>query len=77
MDLLPGVKLRVWPTEDYTAYAVAGEEGALPAADAAQANSERAAGLTAAVEGVTDAPSDAIVDISADAPQEDPPDRGD
>lgn len=74
VDVLPGVKLRVWPTEDYTAYAVAGEEGALPTADAAQANSERAAKLIEAVEGVTDAPSDAIVDVRPDAPAENPPD---
>jgi hypothetical protein len=74
VDLLPGVKLRVWPAEDYTAYAVAGEEGALPAVDAAQANSGRAAELTEAVEGVTDAPSDAILDVQPDPPEEDPPD---
>jgi hypothetical protein len=76
VDLLPGVKLRVWPTEDYTAYAVAGEEGALPTADAGKANSERAVALIEAVEGVTDAPSDAIVDVSTDVPQEDRPDPG-
>lgn len=77
VDLLPRVELRVWPVEDYTAYAVAGEEGALPAADAVQANSDRAAGLAGAVEAVGDAPSDAIVDVSADAPAEDPPHPGD
>jgi len=76
VDLLPGVKLRVWPTEDYTAYAVAGEEGALPTADAGKANSERAVALIEAVEGMTGAPSDAIVDVPADAPAEDPPDPG-
>jgi hypothetical protein len=43
VDLLPGVELCVWPTEDYTAYAVAGEEGALAMAAAARANSARAA----------------------------------
>jgi hypothetical protein len=74
VDLLPGVKLRVWSVEDYTAYAVAGEEGALPAADAGKANRERAAGLIGAVEGVTGAPSDAIIDVRTDAPAEDPPD---
>ena len=77
VDLLPGVKLRVWPVGDYTAYAVAGEEGALPAVDAAQANRERAAELIGAVEAVSEAPGDAIVDVSTDAPQEDPPDPGD
>lgn len=74
VDVLPGVKLRVWPVENYTAYAVAGEEGALPAADAAQANRERAAELIGAVEAVSEAPGDAIVDVQQDGPQEDPPD---
>jgi CMP-2-keto-3-deoxyoctulosonic acid synthetase len=39
-------------------------------AAAAQANSERAA---EAVEAVSDAPSDAIVDVQSDAPEEDAP----
>jgi hypothetical protein len=77
LDLLPGVELRVWPTEDYTAYAVAGEEGALAMAAAAEANSKRAAEAAGAAEAVGDAPSDAIVDVPADAPAEDPPDLGD
>jgi hypothetical protein len=56
------------------AYAVAEEEGVLPAVDAAQANSERAAGVTEAVEEVADAPGDAILDITTDVPPEDPSD---
>jgi hypothetical protein len=77
VDLLPGVKLRVWPVEDYTAYGVAGEEGALPAVDAAQANRERAAELMGAVEAVSEAPGDAIVDVSTDVPPEHSPELGD
>jgi hypothetical protein len=77
VDLLSGVELRAWPTEDYTAYAVAGEEGALAMAAAAEANSKRAAEAAGAAEAVGDAPSDAIVEVPADAPAEDPPDLGD
>jgi hypothetical protein len=72
LDLLPGVEVRVWPTGSYTAYAVAGEEGALPLVHAADANSERADGLTGAVDAVGEAPTDAILEISTDTPPEDP-----
>jgi hypothetical protein len=72
LDLLPGVELSVWPVDGYTAHAVAGEEGALAMAAAAKANSERAAVVVEAVEAVGDAPPDAIVDVSTDAPPEDP-----
>jgi hypothetical protein len=40
-------------------------------------NRERAARLIGAVEGVTDAPSDAMVDVQQDAPEEDAPDSAD
>lgn len=76
LDVLPGVEVRVWPAEGYTAYAVAGEEGALPLARAADANRERADGLVGAVDAVTEAPPDAILDISTDPPPEDPSESG-
>ncbi len=76
LDVLPGVEVRVWPTADYTAYAVAGEEGALPLARAADANRERADGLIGAVDAVTEAPPEAILDISTDPPPEDPSESG-
>jgi hypothetical protein len=72
LDVLPGMKVRVWPTVDYTAYSVAGEEGALPLARAADTNRERADGLVGAVDAVSEAPPEAILDISTDAPPEDP-----
>jgi hypothetical protein len=73
LDLLPGVQVRVWPVEGYTAYALAGEEGALPSVRAAEGNRERVAKLTGAGEAVAEAPPKAIVDISTDSPAEDPP----
>jgi hypothetical protein len=73
---LPGVQVRVWPVEAYTAYAVAGEEGALPSVRAAEDNRERVAKLTGAVEAVTEAPPEAILDVSTDVPPEDPSDSG-
>jgi hypothetical protein len=76
LDLLPGVELRVWPAGHYTAYAVAGEEGALPSVRAAEDNRERANKLTGAVDAVTDTPPDAILDISTDTPPEEPPSSG-
>jgi hypothetical protein len=74
LDLLAGVELSVWPAEDYTAYAVAGEEGALAMAAAAQSNSERAAGAIEAAEAVGDASPGAIVDVHPHVPEEDLPD---
>lgn len=76
LDVLPGVEVRVWPTADYTAYTVAGEEGALPLARAADANWERADGLIGAVDAVTETPPEAILDISTDPPPDDPPEPG-
>jgi hypothetical protein len=76
LDVLPGVQVRVWPVEGYTAYAVAGEEGALPSVRAAERNRERIAKLTGAVDAVTGAPPEAILDITTDVPAEDPPDPG-
>jgi hypothetical protein len=76
LDLVPEVKLRVWPADDYTAYAIAGEEGALRMAEVARANSTRAAQAVEAAEAVSDAPPNAIVDVQRDAPEEDLPDSG-
>jgi hypothetical protein len=76
LDVLPGVQVRVWPTADYTAYTVAGEEGALPLARAADANRERAEGLVGAVDAVTETSPEAILDISTDPPTEDPSESG-
>lgn len=74
LDILPDVEVRVWPVGDYTAYAVAGEEGVLPMARAAEDNSERAAKLIEAIDAVTEASPDEIVDVSTDTdPDRSPP----
>jgi hypothetical protein len=73
LDVLPGAEVCVWPEEDYTAYAVAGEEGALRLARAAQGNSKRVSELIGAVDAVIEAPSDAILDVSTDVLPEDQP----
>jgi hypothetical protein len=77
VDIVPGVKLRVWPAEDYIAYAIAGDDGALTMAEVARASSARATEAIQAAEAVSDAPYGAIVDVRPDAPGEEPPDLGD
>jgi hypothetical protein len=75
LDVLPGVQVRVWPTAGYTVYRVSGEEGALALACAADVNRERADGLAGTVDAVSEAPPEAILDISTDLP-EDPSEPG-
>jgi hypothetical protein len=74
LDILPGVAVRVWPLEDYTAYAVAGEEGLLPSTRTGQANSERIAQLTGIADMMNEIPTDAILDTStaSNDPEEHP-----
>jgi hypothetical protein len=76
LDVLPDVEVRVWPAADYTAYTVAGEEGALPLARAADANRERTDRLVGAVDAVIETPPEAILDISTDPPPDDPSEPG-
>ncbi len=77
LDVLPGVRVRVWPVEDYTAYTVAGEEGVLPSVRTADANSERIAQLIDIVDTMNEVPPDAILSTWTDPedPHEHSPDR--
>jgi len=63
---LPGVELRTWPRERYTAYSLAGEEGALMARGLGERNRRRADQLVGSAEAYSHAPADAVVDIGPD-----------
>lgn len=66
LDVLPDMRVGVWPVGDYTSYPVAGEEGVLLSARAAEANRERIAELTGIVEAIKEIPPDVILGTSGD-----------